>query len=88
PQIPAQQPYAPAAQQEPDPYAYQQQDQYAYQQQYAQPDPYGYQQQDPYGYQQGYEQPQYEAPAALEEASLFDTGMITAEQLRQYEQGR
>ncbi|MEU4999464.1 cell division initiation protein [Streptomyces sp. NPDC021622] len=89
PQIPAQQPYAPAAQQEPDPYAYQQQDQYAYQQQYAQQDSYGYQQQDPYGYQQqGYEQPQYEAPAALEEASLFDTGMITAEQLRQYEQGR
>lgn len=89
PQIPAQQPYAPAAQQEPDPYAYQQQDQYAYQQQYVQQDPYGYQQQDPYGYQQqGYEQPQYEAPAVLEEASLFDTGMITAEQLRQYEQGR
>ncbi|MEV0320631.1 cell division initiation protein [Streptomyces sp. NPDC050658] len=89
PQIPPQQPYAPQ-QQEPDPYAYQQQDQYAYQQQsYAQQDPYAYQQQDQYGYpQQGYGQPQYEAPAALEETSLFDTTMISAEQLRQYEQGR
>ncbi|GAA1926325.1 hypothetical protein GCM10009837_59720 [Streptomyces durmitorensis] len=100
PQIPVQQPYAPP-QQEPDPYAYQQQDQYAYQQQYAQQDPYGYQQQDPYGYpQQGYDQaaqqqaygdPQQQhqqAPGVLDETSLFDTGMITAEQLRQYEQGR
>nr|WP_202122487.1 cell division initiation protein [Streptomyces sp. BA2] len=99
PQIPAQQPYAPP-QQEPDPYAYQQQDQYAYQQQYAQQDPYGYQQQDPYGYpQQGYDQTQqqaygepqqqqHQAPGVLDETSLFDTGMITAEQLRQYEQGR
>lgn len=98
PQIPAQQPYAPP-QQEPDPYAYQQQDQYAYQQQYAQQDPYGYQQQDPYGYpQQGYDQSQQQAygehpqhqqaPGVLDETSLFDTGMITAEQLRQYEQGR
>ncbi|MFI8877672.1 cell division initiation protein [Streptomyces sp. NPDC055243] len=99
PQIPVQQPYAPP-QQEPDPYAYQQQDQYAYQQQYAQQDPYGYQQQDPYGYpQQGYDQTQQQqgygdpqqqqpAPGVLDETSLFDTGMITAEQLRQYEQGR
>ncbi|MFH8488893.1 cell division initiation protein [Streptomyces longisporoflavus] len=100
PQIPAQQPYAPP-QQEPDPYGYQQQDQYAYQQQYAQQDPYGYQQQDPYGYpqqgydqtqQQGYAEPQqhqqHPAPGVLDETSLFDTGMITAEQLRQYEQGR
>ncbi|MGW6021791.1 cell division initiation protein [Streptomyces sp. NPDC055099] len=100
PQIPAQQPYAPP-QQEPDPYAYQQQDQYGYQQQYAQQDPYGYQQQDPYGYaqqgydqtqQQGYAEPQQQqqqqAPGVLDETSLFDTGMITAEQLRQYEQGR
>ncbi|MGW0908079.1 cell division initiation protein [Streptomyces sp. NPDC002853] len=99
PQIPAQQPYAPP-QQEPDPYAYQQQDQYGYQQQYAQQDPYGYQQQDPYGYaqqgydqtqQQGYAEPQpqqHQAPGVLDETSLFDTGMITAEQLRQYEQGR
>ncbi|MEU7582954.1 cell division initiation protein [Streptomyces sp. NPDC041068] len=92
PPIPAQQPYAPP-QQQPDPYGYQQQDQYAYQQQaYGQQDPYAaYQQQDQYGYQQGYEQqPQYQAPApaALEETSLFDTTMISAEQLRQYEQGR
>ncbi|MEU6766639.1 cell division initiation protein [Streptomyces sp. NPDC046853] len=99
PQIPAQQPYAPP-QQEPDPYGYPQQDQYAYQQQYAQQDPYGYQQQDPYGYpqqgydqtqQQGYAEPQQQhhpAPGVLDETSLFDTGMITAEQLRQYEQGR
>ncbi|MFG2502677.1 cell division initiation protein [Streptomyces sp. NPDC048441] len=102
PQIPVQQPYAPP-QQEPDPYGYQQQDQYAYQQQYAQQDPYGYQQQDPYGYpqqgydqtqqqtqQQGYVEPQQhqQAPGVLDETSLFDTGMITAEQLRQYEQGR
>ncbi|MGV9879178.1 cell division initiation protein [Streptomyces sp. NPDC003006] len=87
-------PYAPQQPpQQPDPYGYQQQDQYAYQQPYGQQDPYGYQHQDQqqhqYGYaQQSYEQPQYEAPAALEEASLFDTTMISAEQLRQYEQGR
>ncbi|MGW0536127.1 cell division initiation protein [Streptomyces sp. NPDC003032] len=86
---PQQPPYAPQQPpQQPDPYGYQQQDQYAYQQPYEQ-DPYGYQQQHQYGYaQQGYEQPPYETPAALEEASLFDTTMISAEQLRQYEQGR
>ncbi|GAA2279737.1 hypothetical protein GCM10010145_45930 [Streptomyces ruber] len=85
------------AYQQQDPYGYQQQ--YAGQQ-----DPYGYQQADPYaaypqqpaydpnqapqtpqgdqghqGRQQGY---------ALDETSLFDTSMISAEQLRQYEQGR
>lgn len=99
PPIPPQQPYAPP-QQQPDPYGYQQQDQYAYQQPYGQQDPYAYQQHDQhgphdqYGYpQQGYDQqPRYDAPAqapaALEEASLFDTTMISAEQLRQYEQGR
>ncbi|MFK4069232.1 cell division initiation protein [Streptomyces sp. NPDC029674] len=96
PPIPAQQPYAPP-QQQPDPYGYQQQDPYAYQQPYGQQDPYAYQQHDQYGYpqqeQQPYEQPRYETPAAqapavLEEASLFDTTMISAEQLRQYEQGR
>lgn len=99
PYAPPQQEPEPYAQ-EPDPYAYQQQDQYAYQQQYAQQDPYGYQQQDLYGYpQQGYDQPQQQAygeqpqhhqqaPGVLDETSLFDTGMITAEQLRQYEQGR
>ncbi|UUU30634.1 cell division initiation protein [Streptomyces sp. CA-210063] len=76
------------------------QQQYAQPQQAA--DPYGYQQADPYaaGYpqqpaydpnqahqdqQQGYAQPQANA---LDETSLFDTTMITAEQLRRYEQGR
>ncbi|MBM7170403.1 cell division initiation protein [Streptomyces sp. G44] len=98
PPIPAQQPYAPQQPpQQPDPYGYQQQDPYAYQQPYGQQDPYAYQDHDPrqhpYGYpQQGYEQqpqqPAYEAPPALEETSLFDTTMISAEQLRQYEQGR
>ncbi|MEU9170147.1 ATP synthase F0 subunit B [Streptomyces sp. NPDC048420] len=70
---------------------------------YAQQDPYGYQQADPYAYQ-GYDQqqaaydpnqaqqPQQPQQAqqsyALDETSLFDTGMITPEQLRAYEQGR
>jgi cell division septum initiation protein DivIVA len=70
-----------------------QQDPYGYQQQYAAQDPYGYQQADPYaGYPQ---QPAYDpapapaqAPQQLDETSLFDTGMISAEQLRAYEQGR
>ncbi|MGH4034472.1 cell division initiation protein [Actinomycetota bacterium Odt1-20B] len=97
PQLPQQQPYA-----QPDPYGYQhqQQDQYAYQQPYGQQDPYAYQQQDPYGYpQQGYDpvqlpgvpeqQPQQAAaPAALDETSLFDTSMISMDQVRQYEQER
>ncbi|MFF0018237.1 cell division initiation protein [Streptomyces sp. NPDC005374] len=82
----------------------QQTDAYAgYQQQhdpYAQQDQYGYQQADPYAYQ-GYEQqqaaydphqaqqPQHAQQSyALDETSLFDTGMITPEQLRAYEQGR
>ncbi|MGI5458267.1 ATP synthase F0 subunit B [Streptomyces sp. CA-249302] len=85
-------------------YGYQQQaDPYAgqYQQQgYGQQDAYGYQQQaDPYAYQ-GYDtgqQPVYDPNQAqhqpqqsyaLDETSLFDTGMITPEQLRAYEQGR
>ncbi|MFG2728780.1 ATP synthase F0 subunit B [Streptomyces canus] len=76
----------------------------AYQQQpdpYAQQAPYGYQQADPYAYQ-GYDQQQYDQNQAqqveqaqqsqqsyaLDETSLFDTGMITPEQLRAYEQGR
>ncbi|MFF2504698.1 cell division initiation protein [Streptomyces sp. NPDC058067] len=68
-----------------DPYAAYQQDPYAYQQQ----DPYAYQQQGYEQAQEGYGQPQAQpGPAALEETSLFDTGMISAEQLRQYEQGR
>lgn len=96
------QPYAEqdpyAYQQQADPYAYQQQgygqqDPYGYQQQPA----YGYPQAD-YGQQQGYpeqlaQQPvQQEQPprqgGTLDETSLFDTGMISAEQLRAYEQGR
>ena len=75
-----------AAQQ--DPYGYQHADPYAYQgydPQQAAYDPNQAQQQDqqqtPQGHhaQQGY---------ALDETSLFDTGMISAEQLRAYEQGR
>ncbi|MEU9409802.1 ATP synthase F0 subunit B [Streptomyces sp. NPDC048281] len=78
---------------------YAQQDAYGYQQ-----DPYGYQQADPYaaayqGYDTG-QQPVYDPQQAaqqqhqqhqsyaLDETSLFDTSMITPEQLRAYEQGR
>ncbi|MFD7434421.1 ATP synthase F0 subunit B [Streptomyces sp. NPDC059861] len=95
PAIPSQQPYAPQ-----DAYAYQQpqqQDPYGYQQQYAQQDPYGYPQADPYAAypqqpaydpHQGQAHPGYQQQQALDEISLFDTGMISAEQLRAYEQGR
>ncbi|MFJ3666640.1 cell division initiation protein [Streptomyces sp. NPDC090106] len=83
-------------QQQNDAYAGYQQQGYAQQQ-----DPYGYQQADPYAYQ-GYDaqqQPAYDQHGqqqaqqaqqayALDETSLFDTGMITPEQLRAYEQGR
>ncbi|MFJ4787009.1 ATP synthase F0 subunit B [Streptomyces sp. NPDC088794] len=85
-------------QQQAEPYAGQ------YQQQgYGQQDAYGYQQQaDPYAYQgQGYDAQQQaydpnqdqqaqqaQQSYALDETSLFDTGMITPEQLRAYEQGR
>ncbi|MEU6374702.1 ATP synthase F0 subunit B [Streptomyces sp. NPDC046909] len=85
-------------------YGYQETDTYGgypQQQVYAQQqDPYGYQQADPYAYQ-GYDAQQaaYDAGQAqqaqhaqqsyaLDETSLFDTGMITPEQLRAYEQGR
>lgn len=83
-------------QQQADPYA----GQYQQQQGYGQQDAYGYQQQaDPYAYQ-GYDNQQYDPNQAqhpqqqpqqsyaLDETSLFDTGMITPEQLRAYEQGR
>ncbi|MFD8304887.1 cell division initiation protein [Streptomyces sp. NPDC059690] len=78
-------------QQQADPYA----GQYQQQQGYAQQDAYGYQQADPYAYQ-GYDTQQYDPNQtqqphqsyALDETSLFDTGMITPEQLRAYEQGR
>nr|WP_303713931.1 ATP synthase F0 subunit B [Kutzneria buriramensis]WKX12943.1 ATP synthase F0 subunit B [Kutzneria buriramensis] len=91
-------------QQTADPYGYQQQyggqqaDPYGYQQA-QQADPYAYQ---GYDSQQGAYDPQQSQQAqqpqpgyagqqqmpALDETSLFDTGMISAEQLRAYEQGR
>ncbi|GGT29856.1 ATP synthase F0 subunit B [Streptomyces chromofuscus] len=94
PTVPSQQSYATQ-----DAYAYQQpqQDPYGYQQQYAQQDAYGYQQADPYvayPQQPAYDPHQgqghagYQQPQALDETSLFDTSMISAEQLRAYEQGR
>ncbi|WP_156721334.1 cell division initiation protein [Streptomyces apocyni] len=84
-----------------DPYAYQQQSQhqsqhqpYGHQQEqygYAQQEQYGGQR-DPYGYpQQGYAPAAAAAtpePSALDETSLFDTSMISMDQLRQYEQDR
>ncbi|PBC60895.1 cell division initiation protein [Streptomyces sp. Tue6028] len=92
--------YAYQQQQSADPYGYQQQyaqqDAYGYQQ----ADPYAaYPPQQAYGQQaaydgggQAYAEPQGHAtdPQAhtLDETSLFDTGMISAEQLRAYEQGR
>ncbi|MFI1034960.1 ATP synthase F0 subunit B [Streptomyces sp. NPDC020951] len=85
---------------QPDPYG----GGYGQQQVYGQQDAYGYQQADPYAYQgydtqqapydpnQAVQQPQAHQQAqqgyALDETSLFDTGMISAEQLRAYEQGR
>jgi vacuolar-type H+-ATPase subunit H len=77
--------YAPAAAYEQDSYVYQ-----GYQQQ----DPYDYQHQGAYGYQQpydpdaGYASQQYQQTAALDETSLFDTGMIDIDQLRRYDQER
>ncbi|MFD8002410.1 ATP synthase F0 subunit B [Streptomyces mirabilis] len=90
-----------AYQQQSDPYGYQQQyaqqDAYGYQQ----ADPYAaYPQQQGYDQQTAYDQsgqqayPQQQPGAldpmanALDETSLFDTTMISAEQLRAYEQGR
>ncbi|MFF7188065.1 ATP synthase F0 subunit B [Streptomyces sp. NPDC008222] len=99
PAIPAQQ-NQPAYAQQRDPYGYQQTDQYGYQQTYAQQDAYGYQQADPYAaypqaqaydQQAAYDQGQghgYPQGNALDETSLFDTSMISAEQLRAYEQER
>lgn len=89
-----------AYQQQSDPYGYQQQyvqqDGYGYQQggdPYAAYPQQGYDQQAAYDHsgQQVYE-PAPQAPQphenALDETSLFDTSMISAEQLRAYEQGR
>ncbi|MEU6772005.1 cell division initiation protein [Streptomyces sp. NPDC046759] len=85
-------------QQQPDPYG-----SFPQQPDYGQ-DPYGYQQADPYAaaYQGSYDpqqaaydphqaqqhQQHQQQGYALDETSLFDTGMISAEQLRAYEQGR
>ncbi|MFI9252703.1 cell division initiation protein [Streptomyces sp. NPDC053069] len=85
-------------QQQPDPYGGFPQQQPAYGRQ----DPYGYQQADPYAYQGSYDPQQaaydpqqaqqphqhQQQGYALDETSLFDTSMISAEQLRAYEQGR
>ncbi|MGW0770329.1 cell division initiation protein [Streptomyces sp. NPDC002676] len=90
--------YAPAGgapiEQQADPYAgYAQQGAYGYQQ----ADPYAYQGYDPqqaaYDPNQAAQQPHqpHQVPQqgyALDETSLFDTSMISAEQLRAYEQGR
>ncbi|MEV8091240.1 ATP synthase F0 subunit B [Streptomyces nigra] len=100
--VPPQPQYDPGAAQPA--YGYQQQtaDPYGYQQGYGgQQDAYGYQQADPYAYQgydtgqqaydpqQASQQPQQNQQSyALDETSLFDTSMITPEQLRAYEQGR
>lgn len=85
-----------------DQYGYQQQP-YAQDEQYAQQDAYGYaqtadpyaaagyaQQQPGYDQQTGYDQgqQQYAQTQSLDETSLFDTSMISAEQLRAYEQER
>ncbi|MEU6100974.1 cell division initiation protein [Streptomyces flaveolus] len=92
------------AQQQPDPYGGYQQpydgshDAYGYQQQPADPYAYqGYDAQQPAYDAQGYAQSQQShqppqlppaQPGNLDETSLFDTSMISAEQLRAYEQGR
>ncbi|MEU6096097.1 ATP synthase F0 subunit B [Streptomyces sp. NPDC047079] len=101
PAIPAQ--HQPVYAQAQDAYGYPQPDQYGYQQTYAQQDAYGYQQADPYAaypQAQAYDQQAaaygqshghghgYPEGNALDETSLFDTSMISAEQLRAYEQGR
>ncbi|MGW3987339.1 ATP synthase F0 subunit B [Streptomyces sp. NPDC004830] len=93
----AQQPYAA----QPDPYGYPQADPYAaagyapaadghfpgYAPQQAAYDPHQAQQQAQHAQQQVHQAQQAQG-YALDETSLFDTGMISAEQLRAYEQGR
>lgn len=74
------------AQQPADPYGYQSADPYAYQGYDGQQAAY-----DPAQVQQGHVQPEQQQPHqphALDETSFFDTTMISAEQLRAYEQGR
>ncbi|AGS72042.1 ATP synthase F0 subunit B [Streptomyces collinus] len=76
-----------------DPYGYQQADPYAAAG-YAQAADGSFQGYDPqqaaYDPQQAQQQPAHQSTQgyALDETSLFDTGMISAEQLRAYEQGR
>ncbi|MFF8358074.1 cell division initiation protein [Streptomyces chartreusis] len=83
---PQQQAYA----QQQDPYGYQQADPYAATSGYAPAGGASYQGYD--AQQAGYDQQQPQQAAqqsyALDETSLFDTSMITPEQLRAYEQGR
>ncbi|MBT1097707.1 cell division initiation protein [Streptomyces sp. Tu102] len=83
---PQQQAYA----QQQDPYGYQQADPYAAASGYAPAGGASYQGYD--AQQAGYDQQQPQQAAqqsyALDETSLFDTSMITPEQLRAYEQGR
>ncbi|MEV5875630.1 ATP synthase F0 subunit B [Streptomyces sp. NPDC052101] len=85
-------PQQPAAYAQQDPYGYQQADPYSTAPGYAPAGgaPFqGYdQQQAPYDPQQVQQQPQPQQGYALDETSLFDTSMISAEQLRAYEQGR
>ncbi|MFF8729700.1 cell division initiation protein [Streptomyces sp. NPDC015171] len=83
--FPQQPEYAPQQ----DPYGYQQADPYAYQGYDPQQAGYDTRQGGGYDPQQPH-QPQQQAQQgyALDETSLFDTGMISAEQLRAYEQGR
>ncbi|KUO07620.1 ATP synthase F0 subunit B [Streptomyces sp. DSM 15324] len=78
---------------QPDPYGYQQADPYAvasYQGYDAQQTGYDPHQQShqPQAAQQAQQAQQAPQSYALDETSLFDTGMITPEQLRAYEQGR
>ncbi|GAA2525646.1 hypothetical protein GCM10010423_19360 [Streptomyces levis] len=68
-----------------DPYGYQQADPYAYQSYDPQQAAYDPNPQQP---QQGHQSQQGQQGYALDETSLFDTSMISAEQLRAYEQGR
>ncbi|AOR31878.1 cell division initiation protein [Streptomyces fodineus] len=72
-----------------DPYGYQQADPYAYQGAYD-PQQAAYDQQQVQQVQQAQQAQQHQPQQgyALDETSLFDTGMISAEQLRAYEQGR
>ncbi|MFG2789391.1 cell division initiation protein [Streptomyces sp. NPDC048419] len=92
-------PYAGAYQQQgygqQDAYGYQQADPYGYQGYDAQQAAYDpnqaqqqHQAQQHQGQHQGQQQEHQQQSYALDETSLFDTGMITPEQLRAYEQGR